>query len=95
MVWRIEYLREVGKYKKLFREYCRIKSACPDGTLNILNSNSELIKSVNVGSGQTESTQINDTAIKVRNTNGDIVATQISLGGAVSADIEVNDTDIS
>ena len=65
---------------------------CANGTVNILNSADELIKSVEVGSGQTEEAYINDTAIKVRNTNGDIVATQISLGGAVSAEVELPDT---
>lgn len=66
---------------------------CANGTVNILNSNSDLIKSVSIPSGATVSTQINDTAIKVRNTDGEIVATGISLGGAVSTDVELPDTD--
>ena len=65
---------------------------CADGTVNILNSNDELIKTVTVGSGQTTETYINDTAIFVRNSNDEIVVTQVSLGGAVSADIELPDS---
>lgn len=65
---------------------------CASGFVNILNSADGLIKSVEVGSGQAENTYINDTAIFVRNSNDDIVATQISLGGAVSANVELVDT---
>jgi len=69
-----------------------IPPSCQDGTVNILNSADGLIKTVTVGSGQTEETYINDTAILVRNSNDDVVATQISLGGAVSADVPIPDT---
>jgi hypothetical protein len=65
---------------------------CADGTLNILNSSDGLIKSVEVASGSVDETYINDTAIFARNSNADIVATAVSLGGAVSADVDIPDT---
>ena len=65
---------------------------CADGTLNILNSSDGLIKSVEVASGAVEDTYINDTAIFARNSNADIVATAVSLGGAVSSDVDIPDT---
>ena len=74
-------------------DYVIIPDPCSDGTINILNSDSDIIKSVEVPSGGIVDTQINDTAIKVRNSDGTIVATQVSLGGAVSADVEIPDTD--
>jgi hypothetical protein len=65
---------------------------CASGFVNILNSSDGLIKSVEVASGAIEDTYINDTAIFARNSNADIVATAVSLGGAVSAEVDIPDT---
>lgn len=65
---------------------------CLDGLAIALNSDGDEIKRWTVPSGEEVSEYINDTAIRVRNSNDDIVATDVSLAGALGIDVALPDT---